>query len=141
LIDGSTKGECKMRKAMALLACATVLAFVGPVKAFAAATDCSGDLGGDPIPVAGGNLPDAGPAPGVIPINDAKKGPLYIDVRHVMSGGSSFSVWIYQESDGIDGLQRGGHSLTPDVTAAGLSGQETCDVSSRFGGKHDQDLF
>jgi hypothetical protein len=130
-----------MRKAATLLACVIVLGLVGPMNAFAAANQCTGEIGGQPIPVAGGNLPDLGPAPGVIPVNDAKKGPLYVDIRDLVDPVSNFSLWIYQESDGIDGLQRGGHSLTPDVTAAGLSGQETCEESPRFHGKHDQDIF
>jgi hypothetical protein len=130
--------EQSMRKTLAIAACVTILSVVGPLKAFGAANDCTGELGGMTIPVAGGNAPDLGPAPGVTPIVDAKTGPLYLDARHV-GDDSTISVWLYQESDGLQGLQRGGHGLVPDSPAG--STQESCDESARFHGKHDQDIF
>ncbi|MBI4728936.1 MAG: hypothetical protein HY775_05465 [Acidobacteria bacterium] len=55
-------------------------------------------------------------APGVVvPIVDANKGPLNLDIRDVLSDGdyaspdddSIFSIWLYQEADHVDRLQPG----------------------------------
>lgn len=47
------------------------------------------------------------PAPATAAGGVHQAGPMYVDIR------SPTSVWIYEESNGIDGLQRGGYSILP----------------------------
>ncbi|HVE93578.1 MAG TPA: hypothetical protein VNB24_01565 [Acidimicrobiales bacterium] len=49
-------------------------------------------------------------------------GAAYVDVRHVGDETSLYSIWIYAETNGQTGLQRGGDS----VLGADLGGRDNC---------------
>ena len=110
-----------MRKLILIALMATVL----PTSGARAYDDCNGQIGDFTV------TPPGGPAVYVphitdgriIPIADPATGPFYLDIRYVMgrqtSGSSTgvniFSIWLYQETNSVPGLQRGGHSIFPDI--------------------------
>lgn len=119
-----------MRRTLTLLLLTATLVASAPIGARAAddPNGCRGTIGGQyvkettsppgqvQIPVVTDGV--------IIPINDAKKGPFYADIRDLASEYLIFSLWLYQESNLKDGLQRGGRSMVPDTE--GTDGNETC---------------
>ena len=81
----------------ALAVASFAIAAGGPAHAY---EDCKdGTIGGwSGTPSAKGHI--------TVPIADA----LYLDVREVMGTEYTWSIWLYQESNGKAGLQRGGNS-------------------------------
>jgi hypothetical protein len=113
-----------MRKALRFAAAGIIAgALALPVGGAALAGPCGGTIGGDTVP-------ELGPAPGIV---DAG-GVAYVDVRNVDSDGFLYSIWIYQESNGAGGLQRGGKAIEPINTAlllaTGAEDTETCNESA-----------
>lgn len=56
---------------------------------------------------------------GVIQLGDGNTGTLYVDDRNYLFG---HGFWIYAESNGVTGLQRGGES----ALGADLGGRDSC---------------
>jgi hypothetical protein len=128
-----------MKKIALAITAAAMLAVMAPIVA-QATDDCNGQIGGFSV------TPPAGPVVNVPKLSDSivrQVGPFYLDVRYLAgrqtsgsaTGVNIFSIWLYQETNGTAGLQRGGHSIFPDTP--GTSGQDPCEQSSN----PDQAIF
>ncbi|MBI4729120.1 MAG: hypothetical protein HY775_06405 [Acidobacteria bacterium] len=102
---------------------------------------CAGWIGGFYL-ARGYSVPKIAPT-FVIPIVDKDSGPLYLDVRDVMSDGdweydaSLLNIWLYQETNGEPGLQRGGRSAyLPQFPGIPEDGMDPC-----WNPPHDTDVF
>lgn len=119
-----------MRKILAMLALVAIAA-MGTPNSFAdqPAEDpdaCNGViLGPQDTPAGDVNAPVLGQGR-IIPITNASTGPFYLEVRDVQSYYWGFSIWLYQEDNGVAGLQRGHKSVFPNVATL-TSGQDPCE--------------
>lgn len=137
-----------MRRTFSLLLLTAMFAVMAPLGAFATHPEddpdpCNGTFGGN-------YAKHSDSAPGqvrvpivqqrgmIVPINDAKNGPFYADVRELVGTYELFSIWLYQETNGRPGLTRGGRAVVPDTP--GTSGEEPCE-EARSPVKPDLDIF
>lgn len=124
----------RMRAAVAVagLVCAALALPLAGAAGAGGADGCVGYLGPNDLGVTG-VIVTVGTGSG----DTANNGPtVYVDLRDLGSDDWLFSIWLYIESNGEDGLQRGGVNLIGDTIPV-LSGTETCNESLN----HDTNVF
>lgn len=65
----------------------------------------------------------------IIPITDPATGPFYLDVRDIASAYWNLGIWLYVESNGRRGLQRGGCPIAPNTPGTAVC-PESCNESA-----------
>src|SRR2546426_10949156 len=106
-----------MRKVVFLVALVAVVGMmIAPVASRADTDPCNGTIGG--ITVRGNKTPVLSTG-FIVPVTDKNTGPLYVDVRDLANDDWAFSLWVYQETNKVAGLQRGGHRIFPETPATG----------------------